>query len=113
MVPQTSKDPLFAGVNLPPVGGRGQAEIITTKSLVIYGPGRNGGVPGQDPQLFAVDKATGKTVGKVKIPARNTAVPMTFMHQGKQYIVFAMGGGASTSLVAMALPGAPGTGGNR
>jgi quinoprotein glucose dehydrogenase len=115
MVPQTSKDPLFAGVNLPPVGGRGQAEIITTKSLVIYGPGRNGGVPGQDPQLFAVDKATGKTVGKVKIPARNTAVPMTFMHQGKQYIVFAMGGGASTSLVAMALPksGAQGSGGNR
>ena len=33
MVPQTSSDPLFAGVTLPPQGGRGQAQIITTKTL--------------------------------------------------------------------------------
>ena len=30
--------------------------------------------------------------------------PMTFMHKGKQYIVFATGAGSSTSLVALALP---------
>jgi quinoprotein glucose dehydrogenase len=113
MIPQTSKDALFSGVNLPPVGGRGQAEIITTKSLLIYGPGRNGGVPGRPPELIALDKATGKQVGAVKIPARNTAVPMTFMHEGRQYIVFAMGGGDSPTLVAMVLPGAAGTGGRR
>ena len=29
---------------------------------------------------------------------------MTFMHQGRQYIVFAIGAGANTSLVALALP---------
>jgi quinoprotein glucose dehydrogenase len=102
MVPQTSKDPLFAGVNLPPVGGRGQAQIISTKTLVIYGTGRNG----QDnpPGLYAVDKATGKQVGMIKIP-RTTAVPMTFMHQGKQYIVFATGADTKTALIAVALPG--------
>jgi len=103
MVPVTSKDPLFAGVQLPPVGARGQAQIITTKSLLIYGTGRNGGVPGQPPQLFAVDKATGKQVGAVRIPAKTTAMPMTFLHKGKQYIVFASGAGSSTALTALAL----------
>jgi glucose dehydrogenase len=51
-----------------------------------------------------VDKATGREVGAVEIPSRTTAVPMTFLHKGKQYIVFATGAGSSTSLVAMTLP---------
>ncbi|HUF26136.1 MAG TPA: PQQ-binding-like beta-propeller repeat protein [Gemmatimonadaceae bacterium] len=100
----TSTDPLFRGVELPPVGARGQAQIITTKTLMIYGTGRSGGVPGAQPKLYAVDKATGKEVGAVEIPSRTTAVPMTFMHQGRQYIVFATGAGANTSLVALRLP---------
>jgi quinoprotein glucose dehydrogenase len=105
MVPQTSTDPLFAGVTLPQAPGmRGQAQIITTKTLVIYGTGRSGSMQGVPPQLYAVDKATGKQVGAVKIPARTTAVPMTFLHQGRQYIVFATGAGASTALVALTLP---------
>jgi quinoprotein glucose dehydrogenase len=29
---------------------------------------------------------------------------MTFLHKGKQYIVFATGAGSNTSLVAMRLP---------
>jgi hypothetical protein len=29
---------------------------------------------------------------------------MTFLHQGRQYIVFATGAGASTALVALTLP---------
>jgi len=103
MVPTVSKDPLFAGVQLPPVGARGQAQIITTRTLLIYGTGRNGGVPGQPPQLFAVDKATGRQVGAVRIPAKTTAMPMTFLHKGKQYIVFASGAGSSTTLTALAL----------
>ncbi len=102
MAPVTSNSPLFAGVSLPPQPGRGQAQIIATKTLLIYGTGRNG----QDdpPQLYAVDKATGKQVGAVKIPSRTTAMPMTFMHQGRQYVVFATGAGANTSLVALRLP---------
>ncbi len=32
------------------------------------------------------------------------AVPMTFLHRGRQYIVVATGGGSNTSLVALALP---------
>ena len=61
-----------------------------------------------------MDKATGKQVGAVKIPGRTTAVPMTFMHEGQQYIVFAIGGGNSPTLVALALPkNGAGTGGAR
>jgi quinoprotein glucose dehydrogenase len=91
-------------VKLPPVGAGGQPQVINTKSLVIFGTGRGGGARGADPQLFANDKATGKQVGAVKIPGKTSAVPMTFMYKGKQYIVFATGAGANTSLVALTLP---------
>jgi glucose dehydrogenase len=105
MVPTRSTDPIFAGVSLPPrpAGGQ-QPQVINTRTLVIYGTGRSGGVPGAKPMLFAVDKATGRQVGAVEIPSRTTAMPMTFMHKGKQYIVFATGAGTSTALVALRLP---------
>ena len=38
------------------------------------------------------------------IPSRTSAVPMTFLHKGQQYIVFATGAGGNTSLVALNLP---------
>ena len=106
LAPQKIDTGLFAGVQLPLRPSGGQAQIITTKSLVIYGTGRNGRVGSNSPNtnLFAIDKATGQQVGMVKIPSVTTAVPMTFMHQGKQYIVFATGANANTSLVALRLP---------
>ena len=105
LVPVTSTDPLFAGVTLPPAPpGRGHAQVITTKTLVIYGTGRSGGPPGAQPQLYAVDKATGKEAGTVVVPSRTSAVPMTFMHKGKQYVVFATGAVEKTALVALTLP---------
>ena len=110
LVPVTSNDPLFAGVKLPPAPpGRGHAQVITTKSLVIYGTGRSGGPPNAEPRLFAVDKESGKEIGGVPIPSKTSAVPMTFMHKGRQYIVFATGAAANTSLVALTLPKAQGT----
>jgi quinoprotein glucose dehydrogenase len=128
---QTSNDPLFAGVNLPPVPAvGGQPQVINTKTLVIYGTGRSGGAgagrggagPGRAGapatptgpgfKLYAIDKATGKELASVPIPAPTSAVPMTFMHQGRQYIVFATGAGSNTSLVALTLPPNGGTGGS-
>jgi glucose dehydrogenase len=121
----TTTDPLFAGVTLPkiPLWG-GQPEVITTKTLVIHGTGRSGvggggrggrgaagggrggggSAPTVGPQLYAFDKATGKQVGAVNIPNVNTAVPMTFIHHGRQYIVFATGQERSIGLTALALP---------
>lgn len=122
---QTTNDPLFAGVALPKIPAiGGQPEVITTKTLVINGTGRSGGAgggrrggagaaaqgggrgggAGAGPKLYAFDKATGKQVGAVAIPSVNTAVPMTFMHQGRQYIVFASGTGGPSSLIALSLP---------
>ena len=65
------------------------------------------GPPNAEPRLYAVDKASGKQVGAVAIPSRTSAVPMTFMHNGRQYIVFATGAAANTSLVALTLPKGP------
>jgi quinoprotein glucose dehydrogenase len=105
LVPVTSSDPLFKGVTLPPAPpGRGHAQVITTKSLVIYGTGRSGGPPNVEPRLYAVDKGTGTQVGAIAIPSKTSAPPMTFMHKGKQYIVFATGAARNTSLVALTLP---------
>jgi quinoprotein glucose dehydrogenase len=104
MVKVTSRDPLFAGVTLPDQSARGQAQAMNTKTLMIYGTGRSGGAPGAAPMLYAVDKATGKEVGAVKIASKTTAVPMTFMHLGKQYIVFATGFEDNTGLTALTLP---------
>jgi quinoprotein glucose dehydrogenase len=60
--------------------------------------------PATGPRLYAFDKATGRQVGAVSIPAVNSAVPMTFLHNGRQYIVFATGSGTNTGLTALALP---------
>ncbi len=101
---QTSRDKMFEGVKIPDQPGRGQAQVMNTKTLMIYGTGRSGGLPGEPPKLFAVDKATGKTLATVQIPNKTTAIPMTFLHKGAQYIVFATGAEEQASLVAMKLP---------
>ena len=79
MMKVTSRDPLFAGVKLPDQPARGQAQVMNTKTLMIYGTGRGGGVPGEAPAIYAVDKATGKQVGKVTLEAKTSAVPMTYL----------------------------------
>ena len=43
--------------------------------------------------MRACDKATGKQVGAVWMPAPVSGSPMTFMWQGKQHIVNAVSGG--------------------
>jgi quinoprotein glucose dehydrogenase len=102
----TSTDPMFAGIDLPPVPAGGQPQVLNTRTLVIVGTGRTGGPAGAPPKIFALDKASGKEVGTVEIPGKTSAVPMTFLHQGKQYIVFATGSGANTALIALTLPAA-------
>ena len=78
--------------------------MINTKTLVIYGTGRYGGRPDDPPRIYAVDKPTGRQVGAVDIPDKTTAVPMTFEHEGQQYVVFAVGAGRDSRLVALTLP---------
>ena len=54
--------------------------------------------------LRAYDKATGKEVGAVYMPAPQSGSPMTYMLNGQQYIVFAVGGtGVPGELIAFKL----------
>jgi quinoprotein glucose dehydrogenase len=55
--------------------------------------------------LRAYDKATGKEVGSVYMPAPQSGSPMTYLLNGKQYIVVAVSGGAySGEYIAFTLP---------
>ena len=95
--------PALKGVTVPRTGrpgGAGGASggigILTTKTLVISGEGGVFTTPtGQrGAMLRAYDKATGKDVGEVYMPGSQTGTPMTYMQDGKQYIVVATGGGS-------------------
>ena len=56
--------------------------------------------------LRAYDKANGKEVGAVYMPAPQSGSPMTYMANGKQYIVVAVSGGNyAGEFLAFRLPG--------
>jgi quinoprotein glucose dehydrogenase len=56
--------------------------------------------------LRAYDKMTGQELGAVYMPAPQTGSPMTYMLNGKQYIVLAIAGaGFGAELIAYKLPG--------
>ena len=56
--------------------------------------------------LRAYDKATGKEVGAVYMPGAQTGSPMTYMLNGKQYIVVAVSGAVVPGeIIAFTLPG--------
>ncbi len=92
--------PALRGVTVPRTGKNAHANLLVTRTLLFYGEGRNGG-----PEFHAVDKATGAEIGQVTLPAPTNAAPITFMHQGRQYIVVAIASAdLPAELVALALP---------
>lgn len=92
--------PALKGVELPRTGKRSHATVLVTKSLLYYGEGRSG-----DPLFHAVDKVTGEELGTIELPAPTNTAPMTYLHEGRQYIIVAVGGaGSSGELVALRLP---------
>ena len=55
--------------------------------------------------LRAYDKKTGADAGAVYMPAPQTGSPMTYMLNGRQYLVVAISGGSySGELLAFRLP---------
>jgi quinoprotein glucose dehydrogenase len=87
-------NPALKGVNIPRTGHGGAAITLVTKTLVIAG--EKGTVTQPDGRLGAMlrayDKATGRDAGAVYMPAQATGGPMTYMVNGVQYIVIAVGG---------------------
>jgi quinoprotein glucose dehydrogenase len=87
-------------VDLPNTGQPSHAHALLTRSLLIYGEGRTG-----RPRLHAVNKLTGESVAVIDLPAPSSGHPMTYMHEGKQYIIVpAAGRDLPGSLVALRLP---------
>ena len=99
--------PLLKGMNIPKTGQSGPVGLCVTKTLVIMGDPQVTAPPGRarGAMLRAYDKATGKEVGAVYLPAPQSGSPMTYMYKGKQYIIVAVSGGAySGEYIAFALP---------
>jgi quinoprotein glucose dehydrogenase len=100
--------PALKGIKIARTGMIGKIAPLTTKSLVICGDpmtytdetGRRGA------RLRAYDKTTGEEKGALFMPAEQSGSPMTYMVNGRQYIVLAIGGrGFSSEFIAFRLPG--------
>lgn len=101
-------NPALKGLNIPRTGQASQnIGTLVTKNLVIAGDGQVTTTP-EHPRgamLRAYDQATGKEVGNVLLPASQSGSPMTYMVNGKQYIVVAVSGGDySGEYIAYTLP---------
>jgi len=102
--------PAFKGLpNIPALGTPGRISAVVTKTLVFMGEGSDQGVgvpPGGGGKMFrAFDKKSGKIVWEMELPAGASNSPMTYMHNGKQYIVTAASGRQYPGeLIALALP---------
>ena len=98
--------PAIRHLNLSRLGRPGRPSPLLTKTLLFIGEGSDvsggGRVPDGmpleivtnygDPWFRAYDKITGDVVWEVELPGGTTGAPMTYMHDGTQYIVVAIGG---------------------
>jgi quinoprotein glucose dehydrogenase len=113
--------PLLKALNLPPLGNPGRASPLVTKELLFLGEGdpimvRAGSrlppemplaiAPGAGGKKFrAFDKATGVVLWETELPSGTTGIPMTYIYQGKQYIVVSVGSTErNPEFVALSLP---------
>ena len=100
------------GSDVGPLGWQAQGAVngnalLVTKTLLFA----NQGVTPDDPEftqlgvMRAFDKATGDVVWERPIDTSPRGAPMTYLHEGKQYLVLGVGGGDSPpGLRAYALP---------
>ena len=95
------------GVDLSGAGNPERAPLLVTRTLLFSGDGAGlfaSGPGGGGPNLRALDKATGQTLFEMELPANETGMPMTYMADGRQFIVVAIGArNFPAELVALAL----------
>jgi quinoprotein glucose dehydrogenase len=95
------------GMDIGNTGQGGSVGLLVTKTLVILGDSQVT-TTSQHPRgamLRAYDKASGKEVGAIWMPAPQSGSPMSYMKDGKQYIVIAVSGGNySGEYLAFSLP---------
>ncbi len=114
--------PLLKPLNLPPLGSPGRSSPLVTKTLLFLGEGDPvmsslgsrlrpempaSLAPGAGGKRFrALDKATGATLWQTELPSGTTGAPMTYMFEGKQYVLVAIGSTepGAAGFVALSLP---------
>ena len=105
--------PAIQDLDLPWLGQPGRASVLITSSLVFLGEGGNTGVSalpqwygGPGGKMFrAYDKASGDVVWEMELPGGTSGAPMTYMVDGRQYIIATVGwDDMASELVALALP---------
>jgi quinoprotein glucose dehydrogenase len=105
---EIANHPALKGLELPRLGqpGRTFIGVLATRTLLIAGEGgvHTNGAGERVALLRAYDKATGGDIGAVNMPAAQTGSPMTYMLNGRQYIVVAVSGVNGAALIAYALP---------
>ncbi|MCZ6619624.1 MAG: PQQ-binding-like beta-propeller repeat protein [Gammaproteobacteria bacterium] len=88
--------PDLKDMDIPNTGTGSSPPLTVTKSLLMYASTASDGTP----HLFAIDKATGKQIGKVEMSDRTRYGMMTYVHEGKQYVIMQTG----SKLTTLALP---------
>ena len=88
--------PLLVDLDLPTLGIASRPAALVTSTLLFIGDGGNvfGGVQrNMWGRVFrALDKATGEVIWEITLPSGATGAPMTYMHEGRQYVVVPIGG---------------------
>lgn len=86
-----------------PVGGGDFTGPLLTETLLFIGhTGARDGTEG-GPALLALDPATGRVTRAIDLPAPATGTPMTYLADGRQFIVVAFTERGRTGLVSLAL----------
>jgi quinoprotein glucose dehydrogenase len=99
--------PALAGVTLPRTGRPERAGLLVTKTLLFAGEGGGlfGMYGGGGRMLRAHDKNTGEILAEIELPANQTGAPMTYLLEGVQYVVVAVGAtDHPAEIVALRLP---------
>lgn len=105
--------PAIADLDLPWLGQRGRPAPLLTRTLLFIGEGTEDALsilPIAGGKAFrAWDKETGDVVWEMNLPAGTSGAPMTYLSNGRQFIVVAVGDRDTTGrLIALALPEAGG-----
>ncbi len=105
--PDWVKDiPALKGIDIPRTGLPDRVGMLVTKTLLFAGEGSGlyAADGGGGNKFRAYDKATGKIIAAIELPANQCGLPMTYSINGKQYIVIAIGAvGHPGELVALSL----------
>jgi len=99
--------PALKGLVIPRTGQAGAVGALVTKTLLIVGEplATTTADHPRGAMLRAYDKTNGQEMGAVYLPAPQSGTPMTYLRNGKQYIVVAVSGGNySGEYLAFRLP---------